>query len=105
MRLPKINQMSVPGAIVLSGLIIGLSVFLTTWIFFGGDNNRQKLSISSPAMNKNPQQNALTPQQIQMMQQQQQQRALLNQQASSTAPVNTVAPAPTAPAAPKVIKK
>ena len=90
----KIQTMSIPGAMILSGLIIGLSIFLTTWIFFGGDNNRQKLSVQNPALNRNSQQaNTLTPQQIQQMQQQ---RALqMAQQASSTpsAPV-TVPKAP-----------
>jgi hypothetical protein len=101
MKLIKINEISVPGAILLSGVIVGLSVFLTTWIFFGGDNNRQKLSTPTPAsMNKNAQQNSannLTPQQIQMIQQQR--AAQVSQQASSTPPAPAVVP-PT-----KTIKK
>ena len=100
----KISEMSIPGAIVLSGLIIGLSVFLTTWVFFGGDNNRQKFFISNPSINRNPQQiNTLTPQQLQMLQQQR--AAMMAQQASSTnqqAPAGN--PAPT-PAPIKQIKK
>jgi len=89
MKLVKIKEMSVPGAIILSGVIVGLSVFLTTWIFFGGDNNRQKLSTPTPAsINRNAGQNGannLTPQQLQMIQQQR--SAIMNQQASSTAEV------------------
>lgn len=100
----KIQNMSIPGAMLLSGLIVGLSVFLTTWVFFGGDNNRQKLSTPTPAaMNRNVQQqpNALTPQQIQLMQQQQQQRAdLLKKQATSTQPTTPTPDQQTAPKAP-----
>ncbi len=67
----KIQNMSIPGAMLLSGLIVGLSVFLTTWIFFGGDNNRQKLMTPNPAAAKRPAQtNSLTPEQIQQIQQQ-----------------------------------
>lgn len=89
----KISNMSIPAAMILSGIIVGLSVFLTTWVFFGGDNNRQKLSVKNPAINRTTQPNQLTPQQIQQMQQQRAQ-----QQASSTAPrpVSTT----TAPKAP-----
>jgi hypothetical protein len=74
----KINEMSVPCAMItsgiLSGLIIGLSVFLTTWIFFGGDNNRQKLSVANPALNRALQANTPTPDQIKAIQQAQQQK-------------------------------
>ena len=98
----KISNMSIPAAMLLSGLIVGLSVFLTTWVFFGGDNNRQKLSVQNPALNKSAQQaNQLTPQQIQQMQQQ---RAQQMQQASSTQPAPTPAPT-TAPKAPAPVKK
>ena len=93
MRFIKIKEMSIPGAILLSGLIIGLSVFLTTWIFFGGDNNRQKLSVQNPSLNRPAQVNPLTPQQIQQIQQQ---RATM-QNASGTPPqaikVGTTTPA------------
>ena len=83
MKLIRIKDMSIPGSILLSGLIIGLSVFLTTWIFFGGENNRQKLSTPTPgSVNKNAQSNSLTPQQIQMIQQQR--AAAMNQSASTT---------------------
>lgn len=92
----KISEMSIPCAMLSSALIVGISIFLTTWVFFGGDNNRQKLSIKNPALNKNNQTNQLTPQQIQQMQQQ---RALQTQQASSTPPK------PATTTAPKVIKK
>lgn len=94
MKFTKIKDISIPGAIILSGIIVGLSVFLTTWIFFGGDNNRQKLSTPTPAsLNRNAQNGAnnLTPQQLQMIQQQQQQRAsMMNQQASSTPVAETI---------------
>ncbi len=70
MRFIKIKEMSVPGAMLLSALIVGLSIFITTWIFFGGDNNRQKLFIQNPSLNRNTQQNTLTPQQLQQIQQQ-----------------------------------
>jgi hypothetical protein len=66
-----IQDMSIPGAMLLSGLIVGLSIFLTTWIFFGGYNNRQKLMTPNPANAKKAvQTNSLTPQQIQQIQQQ-----------------------------------
>lgn len=79
----KIQNMSIPGAMLLSGIIIGLSIFLSTWVFFGGDNNRQKLSVKNPALNKSTQQtNTLTSQQIQQIQQQR--AAQMAQQASST---------------------
>ena len=92
-----IKNMSIPAAMLTSGLIVGLSIFLTTWIFFGGDNNRQKLSVKNPALNKSAQQsNSLTPQQIQQIQQQR--AAQMAQQASST-PKAPVAPA-TTPKAP-----
>ncbi|MEI6553702.1 MAG: hypothetical protein WCO09_03975, partial [bacterium] len=85
MRLVKIKEMSTPGAILLGALIIGLSVFLTTWIFFGGDNNRQKLFTPTPySMNRGAQPGSPTAQQLQMIQQQQQRAALMSQQASST---------------------
>ena len=109
MKFIKIKEMSIPGAIILSGVIIGLSVFLTTWIFFGGDNNRQKLSTPTPAsMNRNAQKNTantLTPQQIQMIQQQR--AATVNPDVSTTpAPDTSVikAPAVVTPTA-KTIKK
>ena len=71
MKLIKIKEMSIPGAMLLSGLIVGLSIFITTWIFFGGDNNRQKLFVSNPSINRNvTPQNTLTPQQLQQIQQQ-----------------------------------
>ncbi len=101
MKFVKIKEMSIPGSILLAGLIIGLSVFLTTWIFFGGDNNRQKLFTQAPgSLNRNTQPNTLTPQQIQMIQQQ---RAALMSQSSTTAPTPS-APAAT-PAVIKTIKK
>ena len=94
----KIQNMSIPGAMLLSGIIIGLSIFLSTWVFFGGDNNRQKLSVKNPALNKSAQQtNTLTAQQIQQMQQQR--AAQMAQQASST-PVQQVRPATTTPKTP-----
>ncbi len=92
----KIQTMSIPGAILLSALIIGLSIFFTTWIFFGGDNNRQRLSVKNPALNKAQQSNTLTSQQIQQMQQQRAQQAAQQQQ--QTAP--TVKPATTTQKAP-----
>ena len=91
-RILKSRGMSIPTAIILSGLIVGLSAFLTMLIFFGGDTNRQKLSTKAPGngVSKEKQQqtsNTPTPQQIQMIQQQQQQRAaLLRQQSVSTDP-------------------
>lgn len=87
--------MSIPAAMLMSALIVGLSIFFTTWIFFGGDNNRQKFSVKNPALNRTTQQtNQLTAQQIQQMQQQR--AAQMAQQASSTPP----APAPATPKAP-----
>jgi hypothetical protein len=71
MRLFKIKEISVPWAILITGLMISLSVFLTTWVFFGGPNNRTKLFLENPPKNS---QNTLTPQQIQLMQKNQQNR-------------------------------
>jgi hypothetical protein len=88
----KIQTMSIPGAMLMSGLIVGLSIFISTWVFFGGDNNRQKLSVKNPALNKPAQQaNQLSAQQIQQIQQQ---RA---QQQQNT-PTTVVKPATTTPA-------
>ncbi len=97
----KIANMSIPGAMLLSGLIVGFSIFFTTWIFFGGDNNRQKLSVKNPALNRTQQSNQLTPQQIQQMQQQRAQQAAQQaaQQQAVTAPVVKTATT-TAPKAP-----
>jgi len=75
----KISEMSVPCAMLLSGilagLIIGLSIFLTTLIFFGGDNNRQKLSVKNPTANRAMPANTLSQQQIKEMQEAQRQKA------------------------------
>ncbi len=82
----KIQTMSIPGAMLMSGLIVGLSIFISTWVFFGGDNNRQKLSVKNPALNKPAQQaNQLSAQQIQQIQQQRAQQ-MEAQQATQTAP-------------------
>ena len=84
--------MSIPGAMLLSALIVGLSIFLTTWVFFGGYNNKQKLSVPNPAnARKSAQTNTLTSQQLQQIQQQ---RA---QQQQNT-PTTVVKPATTTPA-------
>ena len=102
----KVSEMSVPCAMItsgiLSGLIIGLSVFLTTWIFFGGNNNRQKLFISNPAVNRAPQANTLTPDQIKQLQEAQKQRMLQQQKALV---VNTAPATNTAPVVKPTIKK
>ena len=85
MRFINVKEMSIPGAMLLSGLIVGLSIFITTWIFFGGDNNRQKLFVSNPSINRNiAPQNTLTPQQLQQIQQQRE--AMLNQQSAAGTP-------------------
>lgn len=88
----KITNMSIPGAILISGLIVGLSIFLTVWIFFGGDNNRQKLSVKNPAMNRPATQpNQMTPEQIKKIQEQRAQQAA--QQITTTPkPATTTAP-------------
>ena len=88
MKFIKIKEMSIPGAILLSGIIVGASVFLTTWFFFGGVNNKTKAFLDNPSRITAPQ-NTLTPAQIQQLQQAQQQRMMLNTQ---TPPV----PVPTA---------
>jgi amino acid transporter len=94
-----IQNMSIPGAMLMSGLIVGLSIFLTTWVFFGGFNNRQKLFTPNPAK-KATQTNALTQQQIQQIQQQ---RAAMTPPPTAPAPASTTTvakPATTAPKAP-----
>ena len=67
----KVSEMSVPCAMIasgiLSGLIIGLSVFLTTWIFFGGVNNRTKLFLNNAPRTSMPQ-NVMTQEQIKQAQ-------------------------------------
>ncbi len=93
----KISEMSIPGAIILSGLIVGISIFITTWFFFGGSNNKTKLFLDNPPRINAPQ-NTLTPQQIQMLQQAQQQRL---QQGTSTTNVVPPAPVPTPVPKPK----
>lgn len=103
----KISEMSVSSAIITAGIIIGLSIFLTTYFFFGGYNNRTKLFLTTPPTqqrnfpaNFNPQQQA---QQIQLQQLQAQQQA---QQAALIAPSQVTATSSVkAPVAPKVIKK
>lgn len=82
----SLSGMNLPWAIIVGSLIIGLSIFFTTWIFFGGDNNRQKLFTPNPATTNRPAQQTLTPQQIQQLQlqQQQQREALLNQNRPAT---------------------
>ncbi len=97
-KVPKISDMSVPCAMItsgiLSGLIIGLSVFLTTWIFFGGDNNRQKLSVKNTANNvaRPMPQNTLTPEQIKQMQEAQKQRMQQQQNIPVINPATNTAP-------------
>ena len=71
MKFIKIKEMSIPGAILLTGIIIGASVFFTTWFFFGGVNNRTKVFLGNPSKISAPQ-NTLTPAQIQQLQQAQQ---------------------------------
>jgi len=89
-KLVKVQDLSIPASMLLAALIVGLSVFITTWIFFGGDNNRQKLMTPNPASAKRATQaNSLTPQQIQQIQQQ---RAALTQP-TTQAPTKPVAPA------------
>jgi hypothetical protein len=82
MKIFKISNMSIPGALILSALIIGISIFLTTLVFFGGDGNRQKLFIKSPTMQKNTPP-TLSPEQIKKLQEQ---RAA---QMNKTAPATT----------------
>ena len=64
MKLFKIKDMSTSGAIIFSALLISLSIFVTTWVFFGGNGNRQKLFMKSPTAN------VQTPEQIKKMQEQ-----------------------------------
>jgi hypothetical protein len=49
----KIDEMTVSRAIVIAGVLISLSIFLTVYIFFGGVNNRNKLFINNPNLNRN----------------------------------------------------
>lgn len=49
MKIFKISNISTSFAIILGSLIIGISIFVTVWIFFGGDANRQKLFQTNPA--------------------------------------------------------
>ena len=70
MKIFKISTISTQAAIILSAFIIGASIFLTTWIFFGGDGNRQKLSVQSQTANKPIQANPMTPEQIKKIQEQ-----------------------------------
>jgi len=88
MKIFKISEMSIPCAMILSGLIVGLSVFLTTWVFFGGPNNRTKLFLDTPQANKPAQVNTLTPEQTKQMQEAQRQRMQQAQQ-QKTAPAKS----------------
>lgn len=98
-KMIKISEMSVPCAMItsgiLAGLIIGLSIFFTTLIFFGGDNNRQKLSVKNPALNRAPQANTLSPEQIKQMQEAQKQRAAQQAAQQKTAPTTNTESATT----------
>lgn len=68
MKLFKISTLSTQTAIILSALIIGASIFVTTWVFFGGDGNRQKLFIQSPTQNRPTPTNPMTSEQIKKIQ-------------------------------------
>lgn len=70
MKIFKIKENSVPISIIIGSIIIGLSIFLTTWVFFGGYNNKQKLSVKDPRSEKVVPKNTLTPEQIKIMQEQ-----------------------------------
>jgi hypothetical protein len=64
------NIMSVQSAILLSGIIISASIFLTTWVFFGGDGNRQKLFTETPSSQRATPPPSLSPEQIKKIQEQ-----------------------------------
>lgn len=44
----KTERVSVSTAIIIAGLLISISIFLTTWIFFGGQQNRSRLFFKFP---------------------------------------------------------
>ncbi len=68
MKIFKISSMSTSAAIILAAFIVGIFIFITTWIFFGGEGNRQKLFIESPTPYKPA--SSLTPEQIKKIQEQ-----------------------------------
>ncbi len=43
----KKQELTVPKAIVIAGVLISFSIFFTTFFFFGGYNNRQKLFLTN----------------------------------------------------------
>jgi hypothetical protein len=68
MKIFRIHTMSVPGALLLSAVIIGVSIFLTVLVFFGGNGNRQKLFLNPSA--QKAQTPTMNPDQIKKMQEQ-----------------------------------
>ena len=44
----KISALSVPEAIIITGILISISIFFTVYLFFGGINNRNKLFSKNP---------------------------------------------------------
>lgn len=79
--------MSTQGAILLAAGIVGLSIFLTTLIFFGGEANRQKLFTKAPTAQQRTTPPTLTPEQIKKMQEQR--AAQANKQAPATTTKST----------------
>lgn len=69
MKIFRLEKMSIPTALLLSACIIGLSIFLTVWVFFGGDGNRQKLFMEKAMPQKNTP-TPMTPEQIKKIQEQ-----------------------------------
>lgn len=82
MKFFKIHSMSTQGAIVLAAVIVGLSIFLTTLVFFGGEANRQKLFTKTPAVQQRTTPPTLSPEQIKKIQEQR--AAQTNKQAATS---------------------
>ncbi len=82
MKFFKIHSMSTQGAILLAAVIVGLSIFLTTLVFFGGEANRQKLFTRTQATQQRTTPPTLSPEQIKKMQEQR--AAQTNKQAPAT---------------------
>ncbi len=79
----KIHTISVPAAMIVSSLIIGLSIFLTVLFFFGGNGNRQKLFMSNPA-NQRPAAQTPTPEQLKKIQEQRAAQLKKQQESATT---------------------
>lgn len=77
-----IKTISIPGALIISALIISISIFVTGWVFLG-KINAQKLPLKTPPNTQAP----LSPEQIKKMQEER--AAQMQKRAATPAPTAT----------------